>query len=272
MGEALGEATPVGGRPVLHGARRRRKGCSFAETKRDARNEQRQQAGHEAGRDGGERPDQPAPEQGLARPKAVSDPAADYLEQQIGIGKGREYQPELRVAQTEFFLDFTGRRADVDPVDIGDEVHDAQHRQHDMRGLEPKPHISSRFAFYLLYCFNGCAEPMALTVLMVCDPVRFEPPSGAPENLTASALPAISSQLRRRRPMRHARSGETHLDAGQGPNQRQFVALAEVTNAKHLAGELAQTGAERHVVGIEHGLAELVGVVPRRHQHSRQHR
>ena len=67
---------------------------------------------------------------------------------QIGIGEGREHQTKLRVAEVEFLLDLAGRRADVHPVDIGDEVHDAEHRQHDMGGLEPKPHfLPPEFAF-----------------------------------------------------------------------------------------------------------------------------
>ena len=97
--------------------------------------------GDKAGHDGRGRPDQAAPEQRPARTEMVSDPAADHLEQQIGIGKGREHQAKLGVAEMEFLLDFAGRRADVHPVDIGDEIHDAEHRQHDVGGLEPKPHL-----------------------------------------------------------------------------------------------------------------------------------
>ena len=45
-----------------------------------------------------------------------------------------------------------------------------------------------------------------------------------------------------------------------------------MTDAKHLARQLGQAGAERHVVILEHDLAELVGVVSGRHQHGGQHR
>src|SRR5450631_1651110 len=47
--------------------------------------------------------------------------------------------------------------------------------------------------------------------------------------------------------VRYARGGQSHLDAGQRPQQGQFVALAEMADAEHLAGELGEAGAERHV-------------------------
>src|SRR6202041_4065783 len=73
--------------------------------------------------------------------ETVADPAADHLEQEIRIGEGREHQTELGIAEVKFPLNLAGRRADVDRADMGDEVHDAEHRQHDMGGLEPKPHL-----------------------------------------------------------------------------------------------------------------------------------
>ena len=74
------------------------------------------------------------------------------------------------------------------------------------------------------------------------------------------------------RAVRHAGGGKPHLDAGQGAKQSEFVALAEMADAKHFSSELAEARAERHVVIVEHDLAEAVGVVSRRHQHRRQHR
>jgi len=55
----------------------------------------------------------------------IADPAADHLEDQIGIGEGGKDQAELGVGEEKLFLNLTGRRADVHPVDIGDEIHDA---------------------------------------------------------------------------------------------------------------------------------------------------
>src|SRR5690242_2926397 len=49
----------------------------------------------------------------------------------------------------------------------------------------------------------------------------------------------------------HAGELETHLHAGQRAHQREIVEIAEVADAEHLAGELAEAGAERHVERIE---------------------
>jgi len=126
----------------LHRARCRREGRALAEAEREARDEQCGKTVDEAGRDGRRRPDHAAPEQRLARPETIADPAADHLEQQIRIGEGREDEAELGVREAQLLLDLARRRADVHPVDIGDEIHRAEHRQHDMRGLEPNPHLT----------------------------------------------------------------------------------------------------------------------------------
>jgi hypothetical protein len=71
----------------------------------------------------------------------IADPAADNLKQQIGIGEGREYEAQLRIGEVKLLLNLACRGTDIHPVDIGDEIHRAQHRQHDMRSLESKPQI-----------------------------------------------------------------------------------------------------------------------------------
>src|ERR1700738_2901081 len=72
--------------------------------------------------------------------------------------------------------------------------------------------------------------------------------------------------------VRHTGERQSHLDTAQRAQQSELVALAEMADAKHLAGKLRQSGAERHVVIFKHGFAELVGVVPRRHQYGGQDR
>src|SRR6266436_8756950 len=145
---------------------------------------------HEAGHDGGARPDHAAPEQRPARPEAVTDPAADHLEQQIRIGEGRKHQAELRIGETQFLLDAAGRGADVHPVDVGDEVHDAQHRQHDMGGLETKPHFLLPDSLFLWFWSDCCGDPspvaqleVALSCAGVLDPLRSS------SNVIAAATP-----------------------------------------------------------------------------------
>ena len=63
-----------------------------------ARRTAREAAG-EAGRDRGGGPDQAAARTASARPEAIADPAAEDLEQQIGIGEGGEHEAELGVRQ-----------------------------------------------------------------------------------------------------------------------------------------------------------------------------
>src|SRR5258706_1049863 len=60
---------------------------------------------------------------------------------------------------------------------------------------------------------------------------------------------------------------EAHLDSGESAHQRQIVEVAEVSDAEHLAGKLAQAGAQRHVEGVENHFAHAVGIVSggRRH-------
>src|SRR3981081_3544398 len=72
--------------------------------------------------------------------------------------------------------------------------------------------------------------------------------------------------------VRHARSGKAHLHARQGSDQGKFIALAEMADAKHFTCEFAQAGAERHIVVIQHRLAEFVRVMARRHQDGGQYR
>src|SRR5207247_3536257 len=62
-------------------------------------------------------------------------------------------------------------------------------------------------------------------------------------------------------PMRHAGARQAHLDPGQCAEQRQIVEVSKVADAKHLALELVQPGAERHVEPIEEDLAQPVAVV-----------
>src|SRR5258707_15899130 len=141
-----------------------------------------------AGHDGCARPDHAAPEQRPARPEPVTDPTADHLEQQIRIGEGRKHQTKLRVAETQFLLNFAGRGADVYPIDVGDEVHDAQHRQYDMGGLETKPHSTSRTVFLVR------SEPNPRDQLL-----SSRSPCAAPTHSTGCAPRATSSPPPRRR-------------------------------------------------------------------------
>jgi hypothetical protein len=140
VGDALRE-TALGGRcPVLHRAGGGGEGGAFANAHQHAHQEERHQPVDKAGQHRGQGPDHAAPEQRLAGAEAVAHPTAEHLENQIGIGEGREDQAQLGVAEAELALDLAGGGGDVDPVDIGDEVHQAQQPKHDVRHAEQALH------------------------------------------------------------------------------------------------------------------------------------
>jgi len=128
--EALRDAALRSGRPVGHGAGGGRERGAFSQTEQHPRREHRRESAGEAGQDRRAGPHQRAEQQGAARAEAVAEPAADDLEHEIGIGEGGKHQAHLGVAEREFALERGGRRADVDAVHVGDEVHQAQQREH----------------------------------------------------------------------------------------------------------------------------------------------
>lgn len=65
--------------------------------------------------------------------------------------------------------------------------------------------------------------------------------------------------------MGNAGDRKAHLDARQGPEDRQIVGVAEMPDPEDLACELGQTGAERDVEPLQRNRPEGVGVVPLRH-------
>ena len=70
--------------------------------------EQRHQAAGKTGEDRRRRPDQPAQEQRAPGAEAVADPAAENLEDQVGIAERRLEEAELRVRERELTLDRVG--------------------------------------------------------------------------------------------------------------------------------------------------------------------
>src|SRR5262245_6492195 len=69
---------------------------------------------------------------------------------------------------------------------------------------------------------------------------------------------------------RHAGEAEAHLHAGERAHQREIVEVAEMADAEHLAAQLGEAGAERHVERLEDDLAQAVRVVASGHQHRGQ--
>ena len=101
----------------------------------------------------------------------------------------------------------------------------------------------------------------------------YRRPSDAPAHCPGSSLPATSSRHRRRR-RGAARPRPT------GPSPRRSARRAGSVRCirrddrcgRPCRQPCRQARAERHVVVFEHHLAELVGVMARRHQHRGEHR
>ena len=70
--------------------------------------------------------------------------------------------------------------------------------------------------------------------------------------------------------MRHLGEIETHLDARQRAHQHQIVEVADMADPEHLALDLVQAGAKRHVEVFEHHFTEIVGVMAFRHDDAGQ--
>src|SRR6185436_20820025 len=65
----------------------------------------------------------------------------------------------------------------------------------------------------------------------------------------------------------HASGLQSDLDARERAHEHQVVEVAKMTDAKHLARELAEARAERHIATIEDHLAQTVGVVTGGHDY-----
>jgi hypothetical protein len=64
------------------------------------------------------------------------------------------------------------------------------------------------------------------------------------------------------RAMRNARDFEAHLDAAERAGEHQIVERAEMSDAKHLAGKLAEAGAKGHVEIVEDHLRRRSALWP----------
>ena len=129
MGDALGKAALVRAHPVRQRARRRRKRRSLADAERKPGREQRRHpptmpvhavdaatsSAHMKQRD--------------ARSHAIAEPPAGDLEEGIRIGKGGKCDTELGCGEAQVLLHDRRRGRDIDPIDIENEVHQADREQ-----------------------------------------------------------------------------------------------------------------------------------------------
>jgi hypothetical protein len=90
-------------------------------TDKHASDESRRQPGQDCRH----RPYRAERNQGAACAEAVAEPAADDLKHQVRVGEGREYEAYLSLIETKFPAEAFRSRADIDPVNVCDQVHEA---------------------------------------------------------------------------------------------------------------------------------------------------
>ena len=136
MRDALGKAALAGRHPARQRARRGGKCGAFADTEQKPRQQQRHRAFDVSEHHRRGRPDRAADQQRQARPKLVAEPAARNLKECVRIGECGDRDAELGVAKPEILLHRRCCRRDVDPIDVGDQVHQADDEQDDIGCLE----------------------------------------------------------------------------------------------------------------------------------------
>ena len=97
MRDALRETHLFAGQPARHRLGGGGKGGAFAQAEQQAGDHQGDQPAGQAGEYGGARPYDAAQREHQPGTELVRRPAADDLEHEIGIGEGREHQPQLGI-------------------------------------------------------------------------------------------------------------------------------------------------------------------------------
>ena len=126
MGNALCEAPLSGRHPDCHCARRRRERRPLAKTKGEPDEDEREKAADGSGQYRRDADDEPRDTERQTRTELITEPAADQLKDRIRIGKGGKRETERGVAEAEIFLDKRRCGRDIYPVDVKDEIHQAQ--------------------------------------------------------------------------------------------------------------------------------------------------
>ncbi len=158
MGEALGEAALHIGQPGLDRARGGGEARPLSDADHQTAAIEEPDAVGEAGQDRRRRPDQPAGQQGAARAEFVGDRSAEELDDQIGNGEGREDLAELRVGEREGRLDDIAGGGEIHPVDIGDEIHQAEEGENPRRHAHFRRHSGPPRGRFIV-TRRGCFPP-----------------------------------------------------------------------------------------------------------------
>src|SRR6185437_1344081 len=125
MRQPLDETALFAWKPKLHRARGSRKGASLSNSEQKAHHDERDRARRRRGgcRHYGpvcnDRPQHRPPA------KAVVEPAAGHLEESICPHKSTEDHPHGDLVKAELLADDWSSRRNIDPIQIGDEIHQA---------------------------------------------------------------------------------------------------------------------------------------------------
>jgi hypothetical protein len=125
MGNTLGAAALAHRHPAGHCGRRCRKRGSLAETEQYPCEQHRRQPSGHSREYGGAGPNAAAHDERSSRAESVADPAADDLKNQIGVRKRGKHQTNFSLIEIEIPCESYGGGADVDTIQVGDEVHEA---------------------------------------------------------------------------------------------------------------------------------------------------
>ena len=129
MGKPLGKASFAPRKPHLHGAGCAGKRPGFAGAEKKQQDHEGRRAARQAHRCRHERPVGDEAGQDRPRAEALAEPAAGHLKQCIGQDEGAENPAHGLLVKAEFGADFRRRIRNDDAIEIGDEVHEADHPQ-----------------------------------------------------------------------------------------------------------------------------------------------
>ncbi len=115
--------------PELHGSRRDRKCTGFADTKKETEHHERRCAGGGGGCGRHCRPIGHNRRENVARAEAIAEPTAGNLKHGVGPSESTEDHTHCDLVETKLLADHGSCGRDVDAVEIGNEVHQADKDQ-----------------------------------------------------------------------------------------------------------------------------------------------
>lgn len=165
MRDSLRKAAFLCGHPVRQRARGRGKCCAFSQAQQDAAQNQCCQAAHQPCQHRRACPDHSTYSQRQAGPEPVTQPASPHLQGQIGPAKRGEHPAQFDGAEMQVLLKNRACRVHVDPVNIREPIHQADHEEHESGGGEYSSEQLRFGALSRLFvrCGHGFLSPQVLS-------------------------------------------------------------------------------------------------------------